>query len=224
MFTASRPGRCWLSTDSPTPSPLASKCWTPGGHLETVISLRKANRDFPTGLPVGFHISGGSGAVEEIVGVIPRPSPTASGEELYEQWRREPGLCQRREGSLGVEGTVTLRKEHPGFVPSLDHVLWRHCQEASLPASEGQFPTGAAVAPLITRPSSHLMSIPPALPHFSRHVHFKSSHGATSSEPRGVARGQMRGGFSTMLSRGRGTPGWRGHAGCLASSEFLGLL
>lgn len=78
--------------------------------MEMVISLRKVNRDFPTGLPVGFHISGGSGAVEEIVGVIPRPSPTASGEELYEQWRRKPGLCQRREGSLAVEGTVTLRK------------------------------------------------------------------------------------------------------------------
>ena len=109
-FTASRPGQCWLSTESPTPSPLPSKCWTPGGLLETVISLRKANRGFPAALPVGFHISGGSGAVEEMVRVIPRPSPAVSGEELYEQWWRKPGMCQRREGSLGVEGTVTLRK------------------------------------------------------------------------------------------------------------------
>lgn len=78
--------------------------------METVISLRKANRGFPTALPVGFHISGGSGAVEELVHVIPRPSPAVSGEELYEQGWRKPGMCQRREGSLGVEGTVTLRK------------------------------------------------------------------------------------------------------------------
>lgn len=82
----------------------------PGGLLQTVISLRKENRGFLTGLPVGFHISGESGAVEEMVSVIPRPSPSVSGEELYEQWWRKPGMCQRREGSLGIEETVTLRK------------------------------------------------------------------------------------------------------------------
>ena len=53
----------------PTPSPLPSKCWTSGSLLEMTISLRRRRRNcgFPTGLPLGFHISGGSGAVKEIV-------------------------------------------------------------------------------------------------------------------------------------------------------------
>lgn len=59
--------------NAPTPSSLPGKCWTPLGVAScgVTVSLKRTNGGFSTSLPVGFHISEGSGAVEEIVGVVP---------------------------------------------------------------------------------------------------------------------------------------------------------
>lgn len=77
--------RCWLMGRSPHHHP-PSKGWTPAGLLEMTVSLRRTDGDSSAGLPVGSHISGGSGAVQEVVGVILRRGPLACAKEEKALW------------------------------------------------------------------------------------------------------------------------------------------
>lgn len=192
--------------------------------------IERANRDFATNLPVGLHISRGSGAVKELwVGFQGESQPNHG-------WALQPVVVEGPCLACANEEKAICESKWPSHLESGDlqlFPLWASCcrsaagKHAHLPPwwSHSDIPAwGSSLSRLMS--SLHLPMLPWALSHVFSHVHCKSSDGPSAYSPRpgfGRPEGSATADFPWWCHVARHPRGEMTLC-CLACSEFLDVI